>query len=76
MVNKFPKCLYDPQSGESIHSGGLSYSLVKNVLKSYSAVWMYNPWTGEKRNQMDIDSDPYGDLIVPDGFTPLASEQV
>ena len=25
--------------------------------------WLYNPWTGEKRDPRDIGTDPYGILI-------------
>ena len=28
--------------------------------------WLYNPWTGEKRDLRDIGSDVLGELIVPD----------
>ena len=28
--------------------------------------WLYNPWTGEKRDLRDIESDVFGKLIVPD----------
>lgn len=28
--------------------------------------WLYNPWTGEKRDLRDIGSDVFGKLIVPD----------
>ena len=27
--------------------------------------WLYNPWTGEQRDLLDIGSDVYGELIVP-----------
>ena len=32
----------------------------------WRVVWLYNPWTGEKRDLLDIGSDVYGELIVPD----------
>jgi hypothetical protein len=28
--------------------------------------WMYNPWTGKQRDLLDIGSDVFGELIVPD----------
>ena len=28
--------------------------------------WLYNPWTGKQRDLLDIGSDVYGELIVPD----------
>ena len=28
--------------------------------------WLYNPWTGKKRDLRDIGSDVLGELIVPD----------
>ena len=27
--------------------------------------WLYNPWTGEKRDLQDIGCDVFGELIVP-----------
>lgn len=27
--------------------------------------WIFNPWTGERRNAHDVGSDPFGILIVP-----------
>ena len=28
--------------------------------------WLHNPWTGKQRDLLDIGSDVYGELIVPD----------
>lgn len=33
--------------------------------------WRYNPWTGNRRTEMDITSDPHGLLIVPPGEQPM-----
>ena len=30
-----------------------------------SATWQYNPWTGQQRDECDIESDPTGEYIVP-----------
>lgn len=39
------------------------------------AAWLFNPWTGERRNVYDIGSDVFGLLIVPPketiGFKPF-----
>lgn len=29
--------------------------------------WLFNPWTGERRNAADVGSDPFGHLIVAPG---------
>lgn len=29
--------------------------------------WLYNPWTGERRDARDVGSDPQGLLIIPPG---------
>ena len=29
--------------------------------------WLFNPWTGEKRDPRDIGSDVFGNLIITDG---------
>lgn len=31
----------------------------------FSGFWLYNPWTGERRDQCDIEVDPHGKLITP-----------
>lgn len=31
----------------------------------HGTAWLYNPWTGEKRNAGDVGSDPEGLLIIP-----------
>ncbi|WP_255032313.1 DUF3310 domain-containing protein [Bordetella genomosp. 1] len=31
------------------------------------ALWQFNPWTGERRDSRDIDTDPQGRAIVPLG---------
>ena len=33
--------------------------------------WMFNPWTGEPRDDSDIESDPYGLLIYDPAWGPL-----
>lgn len=29
--------------------------------------WLFNPWTGERRDAGDVGSDTHGHLIVPPG---------
>lgn len=29
------------------------------------AAWRYNPWTGERRDPLDVTADPYGAQITP-----------
>ena len=41
--------------------------------KYHGAVaWLYNPWSGDKRDARDIGTDVYGLLILPTGETLLA----
>ena len=32
-----------------------------------SRLWYFNPWTGEKRDPRDVDSDPTAVLLLPPG---------
>jgi hypothetical protein len=32
--------------------------------------WLFNPWTGDRRHAGDVGSDPFGQLIVPNGDEP------
>lgn len=36
--------------------------------------WLFNPWTGERRNALDVGSDVTGRLIVPTRVTPTVAE--
>ncbi|BCL91903.1 hypothetical protein ACNRBV_17575 [Ralstonia pseudosolanacearum] len=36
------------------------------------AVWVFNPWTGQKRSLCDIEQDPDGRLLLPPGEKPTA----
>lgn len=27
--------------------------------------WLFNPWTGDRRNASDVGSDTFGELIIP-----------
>jgi hypothetical protein len=38
-----------------------------------AVAWLYNPWTKNIRNPMDVASDPFGHLIVPPGESIVAS---
>jgi hypothetical protein len=40
---------------------------------TFSGFWIYDPWTGKRREQSDIESDHHGKLIVPDGEPLYAS---
>ena len=31
------------------------------------SAWLFDPWTGERRNASDVGSDAFGQLIVPAG---------
>lgn len=40
---------------------------------TFSGFWIYDPWTGKRREQSDIETDHHGKLIVPDGEPVYAS---
>lgn len=56
--------------------------ILKQVYPSHAAqwrkyhggmAWLFNPWTGQRRNALDVGSDPFGLLIVhPD--EPIKAE--
>ena len=53
---------YSPYTGEE----WLHPSNAKQWREYHGRVaWLYNPWTGEKRDLRDIGSDVLGELIVP-----------
>lgn len=35
--------------------------------KHGTMAWLFNPWTGERRDARDVGSDPFGLAIVPPG---------
>lgn len=41
-----------------------------------TAVWEFNPWTGKRRHQDDIQSDPLGLAIVDDLTEPLRAAEI
>lgn len=38
-----------------------------------AAAWLFNPWTGNRRDARDVGSDVHGLLIVPHGELVLAA---
>lgn len=40
---------------------------------TFSGFWIYDPWTGKRRDQRDIETDHHGKLIVPNGEPLYAS---
>lgn len=47
------------------------YTPTEYRMKFPNDPWRYNPWTGNRRTEMDITSDPQGLLIVPPGEQPM-----
>ena len=43
---------------------------------TFSGFWVYDPWTGNKRDPRDIETDHHGKLIVPDGEAIYASKSL
>lgn len=56
---------FDPVTGkEHVFPANAQHYRMYNTV---GAVWMFNPWTGTKRDPRDVDTDKYGVLIVPTG---------
>jgi len=55
---------YSPIDGGLLNFGVLA----DKYRESYpTAVWMFNPWSCAARDSLDVESDPTGLLIIPDG---------
>jgi len=54
---------YDPVTGISPYPG----PFLPEAYRSYHVpvAWLFNPWTGEKRDPLDVGTDPAGHLIAP-----------
>jgi len=45
---------------------GTPVSLACNFRWAFpKSIWRFNPWTGSPRDKHDIETDPFGMLIVP-----------
>lgn len=60
---------YDPASGR--HHPYPSHAEQYRIFHG-NVAWLFNPWTGERRNAADVGSDLFGMLIIPDG-EPLSA---
>lgn len=51
---------FDPATGE-----GRPYPSEANQWRHYNGqcAWLFNPWTGTRRDARDVGSDPFGHLI-------------
>lgn len=58
---------YDPVNGFLIISSDESIITDPVKYREYHGhvAWLYNPWTGQKRDARDIGSDTFGHLIIP-----------
>jgi hypothetical protein len=73
---------FSPRSGSPIYDGERKlYQLPQGITaEQYRADynpayhWLYNPWTGTLRDLRDIETDPYGILIVPPGEEVAAAD--
>lgn len=72
MVQQHTLMKYDPASGEH-----RPYPSNAHDWRRYHGptAWLYNPWTGNKRDPRDIGTDVHGILIVPDGEPLYAGNQ-
>lgn len=56
---------FSPVDGSRIHP---SYDWTAERWRAtIEGAWRFNPWTGARRNTLDVESDPIGLLIVPPG---------
>lgn len=57
---------FDPETGDA-----RPYPSRADDWRKYHGpvAWLYNPWSGEKRDARDIGTDVYGVLIIPQGET-------
>lgn len=40
-----------------------------------ATAWLFNPWSGERREAGDVGSDPFGHLILPPGEPVYAASE-
>jgi hypothetical protein len=63
--------LFDPATGD----GQLYPSHAAQWRRYHGEIaWLFNPWTGKRRNAADVGSDVYGLAIIPPG-APLTQAQ-
>lgn len=55
--------MFDPATGES-HPFP-SHAMQWRKHRGYYIAWLFNPWTGERRDARDVGSDVTGQLIAP-----------
>jgi hypothetical protein len=46
-----------------------------NPQARYAVPILFNPYTGERRDERDVQSDPRGELIVPPGMVDIHAAQ-
>ena len=57
--------LYDPATGQDRPYP--SHAEQWRQWHGYATAWLFNPWTGDRRNARDIGSDVLGRAILPPG---------
>lgn len=63
-------------SGRPLSEAEECLSAVRAYRQCFSHQWDFNPWTGARRADKDIESDPWGKLIVPPGEDVAAAQPV
>jgi len=66
MANRQPPAVFDPWIGTQTPP----YAPEK-LRDARAPEWLYNPWTGTRRAQGDIETDPHGFAIWLDSWGPL-----
>lgn len=68
--------VYDPATGD--RRPYPSHAEQWRAFHGSSTAWLFNPWTGARRDARDVGSDVYGFLILPpdEDAIPLAGELV
>ena len=72
MKQQYTLMKYDPATGEH-----RPYPSNAHDWRKYheATAWLYNPWSGDKRDPRDIDMDVNGLLIIPKGEPIYAGSQ-
>ena len=62
-----------PTTGESALAG-LHIVDAHKFRMVCTAEWKFNPWTGDRRAGADVETDPWGKLIIPPGEEIVAAK--
>jgi hypothetical protein len=70
-LQQYTPMLYSPMDGVPLVGDPV---FANNYRAVGGITWVYNPWTKVKRAPQDIESDPFGILILPPGEELIAAD--